>query len=99
MDATLSKDRFSNQRVVLSDGTILTGKNVRIVSSGRFIDLGGNNAGASSRTIGDVRVNGVEIPVVRLRGRGGWRQAGNGSSYDATGFSFTHNDAIFGSWF
>ncbi len=87
MDATLSKDRFSNQRVVLSDRTVLIGKNVRIVSGIRFIELGGTHADTHSKTIGDVRVNGVEIPVVRLRGRGGWRQAGNGSSYNANGFN------------
>lgn len=76
--ATVSSDRFANQRVVLSDGTVLIGKNVRRVSRDRFMGLGGALEG---RTIGDVRVNGAEIPVYRLSGRSGWRQAGDGRSY------------------
>ncbi len=79
MSTTIS-DRFSGQRIVLSDGTILTGKNVRRISSTRFGFLGGTG---SARTLGDVRVGGKEIPLIRLRGRGGWRQSGTGTSYDA----------------
>lgn len=83
MTTTISRDRFSNQRIVLSNGTVLTGKNVRRISRRRFQALGGGDEGV---TLGDVRVNGREIPVIRLRGRGGWRQAGTGSEYSAEGF-------------
>lgn len=81
MTTTISRDRFSNQRIVLSNGTVLTGKSVRRISRRRFQALGGGDEGV---TLGDVRVNGREIPVIRLRGRGGWRQAGGGTSYDAS---------------
>ncbi len=88
-----SKDRFSSQRVVLENGTILTGKSIRRISTTRFFTLGGE-AVIGGKTIGDVRVDGREIPVFRLRGRGGWRQAGRGITYSADGFN-----VFAGSWF
>jgi hypothetical protein len=80
--ATTNRTRhFSGQRVVLTGGTIVTGKNIRTVSADLFQELGGDENQAT-RTLGYARVNGREIPVFR-KTRNRWEQAGAGVTYNA----------------
>ena len=81
--------RLSDQTIETEDGVILTGKNVRIITEGTFIDLGGDTAPGYAKAFGEARIGGMEVPVLRkkgLRGRqaGKWFVAGEGQSYRAT---------------
>lgn len=80
----MSPDRFSDQTILLEDGTTVKGKNVRKCSRELFeLVLGGEG---DSKTVGTARVEGMEIPVERTRGRKNWRQAGPGERYRASAF-------------
>lgn len=73
--------RIQDQKITLSDGTKVAGKSIRLCTPGLFMTIGGS---APTRTIGTAKVNGVEIPVKRTRGRSRWVQAGKGAYYSAT---------------
>lgn len=80
-------ERIQNQLIKLSDGRKVTGKTVRRASRYLVADLTiakypevvfGNG------TYGTAKVDGLEIPVIRGRGRGGpWKQVGDGRRNDA----------------
>ena len=76
-----SRDRLANQTIVLRSGAVVKGKNIRLVSTSRFFSMGGFGRNLNRKTLGDARVDGWEIPVVRVRGRNRWRQAGWGDPY------------------
>lgn len=74
-------NRFSDQTIVLFGGTRLTGKSVRLATE--FLNEFSIPV-APGATIGEVRVHGFQIPVVRTRGRGRWVQVGKGIEYSAS---------------
>jgi hypothetical protein len=76
----MANNRISSQRIVLSDGSVAEGKNIRLASVFTFSDLGGTYP---TKTVGTARVNGREIPVRRTCGRSRWEQAGDGVEYSA----------------
>lgn len=77
-------NRIQNQRITLTDGSVVTGKTIRRASIG----LIGNLAGyvpETKGTFGTAKVGGYEIPVRRNRGRNGpWVQLGSGRINDAS---------------
>lgn len=80
--------RLSGQTVVLSNGSKVSSKNVRIASLSLARDYGARKVAG---TFGIARVNGFEIPVSRGP-RGYWYQRARGERYSAhasiSSFSF-----------
>lgn len=76
----MAGQRIYGQTIVLEDGSRVAGKNIRLTTTNKFLDLYGTNP---TRTVGVARVGGREIPVRRTRGRSRWEQAGDGVFYSA----------------
>jgi len=73
-------ERIQNQLVKLADGRKVTGKTVRRASR-RMVDILSDsfNVFLGKGTFGTAKVDGLEIPVKRSRGRNGpWVQMGSG---------------------
>lgn len=75
--------RFSDQTVVTRNGTLVRGKSVRRCSRDQFISLGGKVPNGNP-IFGEVRLNGLLLPVSRRRNAKRWKIAGIGVSYYPT---------------
>jgi len=84
-------ERVRNQKITLSDGSVVSAKTVRRCSDFLFSRLTNFNRTILGKTVGTAKVNGYEIPVRRTRGRNGpWIQEGAGRPNIACGYDNTY---------